>query len=63
MVPTSIGKMRVHFPVWKKSGNFERTGKVREFYPKCWILKEIVPSVYFYFFTDFLIEVYLLNSF
>ena len=34
MVPTwtgKPGKMRVHFPVRQKSGNFEHTGKVREF--------------------------------
>ena len=28
------GKMGEHFPVSEKSGNFAKTGKVREFYPK-----------------------------
>ena len=31
MVPTSTGKFGIHFPVRKKSGNFEHTGKVRGF--------------------------------
>ena len=30
------GKTGEHFPVRKKSGNFAKTGKVREFYPKYW---------------------------
>ena len=56
-----------------QSGNFEQTGKVREFYPKYWknegilskILEseEILASFYLYFFSDFLIEVNLLNRF
>ena len=36
MVPTWTGKpekMGKLFPVREKSGNFEQTGKVREFYP------------------------------
>ena len=32
MVPTLTGKIGVHFPVKEKSGNFEHTGKVVEFY-------------------------------
>ena len=28
------GKTGEHFPVREKSGNFAKTGKVREFYPK-----------------------------
>ena len=42
MVPTWTGKtgkprkMRKLFPVREKSGNFEQTGKVREFYQKYW---------------------------
>ena len=42
MVPTGTGnqgkpgKMGRHFPVRKKSGNFVKTGKVREFYSKYW---------------------------
>ena len=36
MVPTRTGKMGQHFPVREKSGNFAKTGKVREFYPKYW---------------------------
>ena len=40
MVPTGTGnqgkpgKMGRHFPVREKSGNFVKTGKVREFCPK-----------------------------
>ena len=30
------GKMGRHFPVREKSGNFVKTGKVREFYSKYW---------------------------
>ena len=42
MVPTGTGnqgkpgKMGRHFPVREKSGNFIKTGKVREFYLKYW---------------------------
>ena len=42
MVPTGTGKqakpgkIRRHFPVREKSGNFVKTGKVREFYSKYW---------------------------
>ena len=40
MVPTwtgKPGKMRKTFSSQgKKSGNFDQTGKVREFYPKYW---------------------------
>ena len=36
---------------------------MREFYPKYWKSEEILASFYFIFFTDFLIEVYLLNRF
>ena len=42
MVPTRTGnqgkpgKMGRHFPVREKSGNFVKTGKVREFYSKYW---------------------------
>ena len=66
MVPTwtgKPGKMRKLFPVRKKSGNFEQTGKVREFCPKCWEKEEILASFYHNFFSEFLIEVYLLNRF
>ena len=48
----------------EKSGNFtQNTGKIREFYPKYWKSEEILAGFYFYFFSDFLIEVYLLNRF
>ena len=30
------GKMRMHFPVRERSGNFEQTGKVRENHTKYW---------------------------
>ena len=42
MVPTGTGnqgkpgKLGRHFPVREKSGNFVKTGKVREFYSKYW---------------------------
>ena len=36
MVPTGTGKTRRHFAVGEKSGNFDKTGKVREFYSKYW---------------------------
>ena len=42
MVPTGTGnqgkpgEMGRHFPVREKSGNFVKTGKVREFYSKYW---------------------------
>ena len=47
MVPTGTGnqgkpgKMRRHFPVREKSGNFVKTGKVREFRPKYWKNRKI----------------------
>ena len=44
----------------EKSGNFEQTGKMREFYPKYWKSEEILASFYFYRFPDFLIKVYLI---
>ena len=44
-----------------QSGNFEETGKVGEFYPKYWKSEGFLASFYFYFFSDFLIKVYLLN--
>ena len=42
MVPTGTGnqgkpgKIGRHFPFREKSGNFVKTGKVREFYSKYW---------------------------
>ena len=39
MVPTRTekpGKIGEHFPVGGKLGNFAKTRKVREFYPKYW---------------------------
>ena len=35
-------KIGDHFPVREKSGNFDQTGKVREFYPKYWKNEEIL---------------------
>ena len=61
MVPTRTGKLRKLFPVREMSGNFEQTGKLREFHSKYWKNEEILASFYLYFFCDFLIEVYLLN--
>ena len=45
MVPTGTrkaGKMTDHFPVRKKSRNFDEAGKVAEFYPKYWKNEEIL---------------------
>ena len=76
MIPTwtgKPGKMGKLFPVREKLGNFEQTGKVKEFYPKYWKIEGISPkywkterilaSFYSIFFSNFLIEVYLLNRF
>ena len=60
MVPTLTGKpekMGKHFPVREKSGNFEQTEEVREFYPKYWKSEGILAS--FYCFSDFLIDFYI----
>ena len=38
-------KMREHFPVREKSGNFVQTGKVREFYPKHWKGMEMIQLI------------------
>ena len=32
----NLGKIGEHFPIREKLGNFAKTGKVREFYPKYW---------------------------
>ena len=53
-------KMRKRFPVREKSGNFEHTGKVREFYPKYWKSEEILAS---FFSLIFKLYIYLLNRF
>ena len=48
MLPTWIGKpgkMRKLFPVREKSGDFEQTRKVREFYPKYWKNEGILPKI------------------
>ena len=42
MVPTWTG--RTGKPVRERSGNFEQTGKVREFYPKYWKMREVYPK-------------------
>ena len=76
MVPRRTGKpgkMTKLFPVREKSGNFEQTGKVREFYPKYWENEGILPKILekwgnfshflFLIFLDFSIEMYLLNRF
>ena len=58
MVPTGIGKtgkMRKLFPVKEKSGSFEQTGKVREFYTKYWknegILSKILENLASFIFS------------
>ena len=48
MVPTRTGKpgkMRKLFPVREKSGNFEQTEKVREFWAKYWKNEGILPKI------------------
>ena len=43
MVPTRTGKPRKmgeHFPVREKAGNFAKTGKGGEFYPKYWKIRK-----------------------
>ena len=46
MIPTANpGNMGEYFPVREKSGNFAKTGKGREFYPKYWKnQKKIIPE-------------------
>ena len=54
-VPTRTGKpgkMRRHFPVREKSGNFEQTGKVRENHTKYWKTEGISEKNYLLFFND-----------
>ena len=44
----------------EKSGNFtQNIGKMREFYPNYWKSEQDLAS--FYFFSDFLMQVYLLD--
>ena len=48
-IPTKTGKpgkMRRHFPVREKSGNFEQTGKVRENHTKYWKNEKILDKYY-----------------
>ena len=56
-VPTRTGKpgkMGRYFPVRKKSGNFEKTGKVGENLTKYWKIQGISDKyVICYFFSDF----------
>ena len=60
---SSQGKSE-NFEQTGKSGNFtQNTGTMKEFYPKYWKSEDIVASFYFYFYSDFLIEVYLINKF
>ena len=48
----------------EKSENFtENTGKMREFYPQYWKSEEILASFILFFFSYFLIEVYLMIDF
>ena len=53
MVPTSTGKMRKHFPVRGKSGDFEQTGKAREIFPKYWITEGILANFYLFILQFF----------
>ena len=61
---SSQGKSQRILNRLEKSRNFtQNTGKVREIYPKYWKSEGIGVSFYFYFSSDFLIELYLLNHF
>ena len=60
-VPTRTGKpgkMGRHFPVRKKSGNFEQTGKVRENHTKYWKNEKISDKYYLIFLVTFKLTVY-----
>ena len=58
------GKSRGILNRLEKFGNFtQNTGKIRKFPLKCWKYEEILANFYLNFFSDFLIEVYLLNRF
>ena len=59
----SQGKVAEFWTDWESQGILPQmlTGKVREFYPKCWKSLGILPSFYF-FSSDFVIEVHLLSS-
>ena len=48
-VPTWTGKMGRNFPVRKKSGNFEQTGKVKENQTKYWKTPGISDKFYLLF--------------
>ena len=56
-VPTRTGKrpgkMGRHFPVRKKSGNFEQTGKVMESHTKYWKIPGILDKYYLIFLVIF----------
>ena len=49
------------FPVWESHGILNILEKSGNFYPKCWKSQGILDN--FYFLSDILIEVYLLNRF
>ena len=43
--PHGLKNLGKHFPASEMSGNFEKTGKVTEFYPKCWKIEEILSEI------------------
>ena len=51
--PGKPGKMRRHFPVREKSGNFDQTGKVRENHTKYWKNEKISDKYYLKFSVIF----------
>ena len=62
-VPTRTGKpgkIGRHFPVREKSGNFEKTGKVRENHTKYWKTQGIWDKYYLIFLVIFKWTVYYL---
>ena len=47
----------------RKSQGILTDWKMREFYPKYWKSNDVLAIFYFSFFSDILIEVYLVNRF
>ena len=58
------GKSQEILNVLEKSGNFtQNAGKERKCYSKYWKCEGILISFYFYFFSNILVGVYVLNNF
>ena len=54
--PLGLGKMGRHFPVRKKSGNFEQTEKVRENHTKYGKTQGISSKCYLLFLVIFILD-------